>query len=145
MIRLLEDIGCAVERIADRGVFDPRLDDNSELITQSIRLSLNGIEPFGGQDSGPFLAWRDGNSECRLIYMPHNSPMTLREFATIPLAPIIGIVELFRATRDPFLPDEQIAINEARATILERLESDPSFLYHRYISMDDYKTSRNAV
>ncbi len=145
IVRKLIDIGCEVARIDERGVFDPHLDPNSDMVTQSISLSLNGVEPFGGSFSGPFLAWKDGNSECRLVYMPDNAPMTLREFAMIPLAPIIGLIDIFRGPRDAVMSGEQIAINDSRATILESLESDPSFVRHSFISMDEFKTSRNAV
>jgi len=144
VISKLVAIGCEVERIDERGVFDPRIDPASEMVTQSISLSLNGVEPFGGRSSGPFLAWKDNSSECRLVYMPDNAPPTLRELVAIPLSPIVGLVELFRSHRDTLVSAAQSALDEARVRILESLESDPAFVRHSFISMDEFKVSRNA-
>lgn len=144
VISKLVGIGCEVERIDERGFFDPRIDPASNMVTQSISLSLNGVEPFGGRLSGPFLAWEDNSSACRPVYMPHRGPCTLRDLAAIPLSPIMGIVDLFCGLHDTVVSAEQSARDEAGATILESLESDPVFVRHSFISMDGFKTARNA-
>ena len=109
VISKLVGIGCEVERIDERGAFDLRIDPASNMVTQSISLALNGVEPFGGRPFGPFLAWKDNSSECRLVYMPDNAPLTLRELAAIPLSPIVGLVDLLRGPRNAVVSAAQSA------------------------------------
>ena len=111
VIAKLTGLGCCVKRSNKRGVLGPRRrNPNSELVTQTIYVTLDGFEPFGEEYSGSFLAWKLDETECHFVYLQNN--------------PVDN-------------PNVQ--------KMFDAISSDPSFVRHNYTSMDEYKSSRDAV
>ena len=146
VINKLRAIGCEIECVDERGLLDPYLDASSHIVTQSISLTLNGVDPFGCHPTGPYLAWTDDDSDCRLVYVPSNAPNipTMDKIFRFVLSPIVGFIDIFRGPRQHEPTEDQLAFDAARRMVVESLESDPSFLRRGMISVRDFRSSRTA-